>query len=302
MLPCLPAGIVRVVRIAHHQLTHSDDPAAAGHGYLQISKEGRFRPRSATMNANLTRIHKGWTVYGSDEQEVGKVLAVRGLPPSEMERPIIPPNAGANPDATAASNAASVNDPGVRATGLDTGTLPLGVTEDKDRGAPTGLSAVAHRGDSKTLTDLPASARPGAGGLDVMRGYSPGSAGVTGAEGSALSATDSLDGGGTTRMLSGSLRAGEVERDLDADRERAPAGTAPRAGDSSALNETEPYLLVQDPGVLGVTAAGLHIPLSAGRDASTEGRVMLDCPREEAHLRYGRRALTIDESADVTPF
>ncbi|MBI2759947.1 MAG: hypothetical protein HYX51_00780 [Chloroflexi bacterium] len=62
------------------------------------------------------------------------------------------------------------------------------------------------------------------------------------------------------------------------------------------------YILVQDPGVLGVAAEGLRIPFTAIDRVLPGERVVLTCTRDQVRLHFGRRGLEIDEHAKVTPF
>jgi hypothetical protein len=116
---------------------------------------------------------------------------------------------------------------------------------------------------------------PGSGGEDALRGYgSPG------------------DQGGVPQTTGASA---EQLENLRGGRGSEPAFHATPHARAGVIE-------VEDRGVMGIGAGGLHIPFSAVLDVMPGRRVTIDCTRRQAHDRYGPGpSFKIDENAPVTP-
>jgi hypothetical protein len=129
-------------------------------------------------------------------------------------------------------------------------------------------------GAGQSAGGRPATA-PGSGGEDALRGYgTPG------------------DQGGVPQTTGASAEQLENLRG--------------RSGSEPAFHATQharPGVIeVEDRGVMGIGAGGLHIPFSAVLDVMPGRRVTIDCTRRQAHDRYGPGpSMQIDENAPVTP-
>jgi hypothetical protein len=135
-------------------------------------------------------------------------------------------------------------------------------------GTSTG-SGAGHAGGSRSTV------APGSGGEDALRGYgTPGDqGGVPQTSGASAEQLESLRG------------RGGVEPNLHATSHRL-AGV----------------IEVEDRGVMGIGAGGLHIPFNAVLDVMPGRRITIDCTRRQAHERYGPGpSMQIDENAPVTP-
>ncbi len=225
------------------------------------------------------RIRRGMDVYGIDGRHIGAVIELKAADP-EPAAPVAP-ESGAVVEALTAPSAGP-------------GTLPLGTTTPKGRGGATTTGIAGSQGDFPTVDPLVDSGDPNAAGLDMLRGHTPrraalGDADST-AEASARSATGSLHGAGA---LGGPAP-------LDTGAHPAEHGAPPIP--AAALAQDGAVLLVQDPGTLGIAAQLLHIPLDAVRAVEPARGVTLAMAGEEARMRFGRRGLDLDESADVLPY
>lgn len=224
------------------------------------------------MVTNLADMHRGMEVFAVDGELIGTVIEIH--PPHDegddfSAGPNIPTGGTLAPN-TQMTSGQPITGPG----GM--GPLPTGTTTDKDRGAPTASGAAAERGDIHSIGGDQHGTVPGSGGADALRGYgTPGDqGGVPMTTGATAEQLENLRGGGGGR-----------EPSLHA---------TPHMGSGS--------IEVEDRGVMGIGAGGLHIPFSAILDVMPGRRITLDCTRRQAHERYGPGpSMQIDENAPVTP-
>ena len=237
------------------------------------------------MAINPSEIRRGMDVFAIDGEKIGTVTGVES-PEADETDPLAAlggslDDAGSIPTDTAGGQAAA-------AGGSGFGPLPQGATRDKGRGAPTAAGAATERGDMHT-TGGEGGITPGAGGLDAVRGYGTPQD---------LIGNPPIGGGGATTTVQTQGSPGEG----------SGTGAAPGAGGGTATGggptlARPGLILVQDDGALGVDARGLRVPLSGVLDVVPGERIVLDCTRDQAAMRYGSGpSLDIDENADVTPF
>src|SRR4051794_36570413 len=118
------------------------------------------------MVSELNSVHRGMSVYGRDGEYVGKVTAVR-LRGHAVTRAI---GHGATSTQEPTGGRSTVTEPPPAPATL--GSVPAGTTTAKDRGRPNDMELLAGR-DPETLNPVTQASRPGSGGADLMRGYSP---------------------------------------------------------------------------------------------------------------------------------
>ena len=268
------------------------------------------------MPGTIADIREGMEVYGSDSQKIGTVMRVSpggtdagASRPPEMDDPAaVEPTSVPPIDPSLGDGSALMGRGGI-------GRVPLGATSEKDRGEASLSGIAGSRGDVPARSnDL--GATPGAIGMDALRGAGPpphdagqmaGAAGAT------------LPTGGMAGAAAGAVGVEEVMPPDVGGSSAAPqqfAGDAGSGGAASALPDVTPgggqqavgggrtlgHLIVQDPGVLGVGARGLRVPLDAVQEVSG-GRVTLAVTKLEAVNRFGPGpSLDIDENAPVVPF
>lgn len=233
----------------------------------------------------LSNIRRGMQVRGTDGEPLGTIIAVR-------QRRLGP--GGGEPAAAhfgATHSAAADLDPPAQG---QLGTFPLGTTTAKDRGGETALNRVALR-DPETLNPATSAPLPGAAGANIMRGYGPRRRDVDdgASEASARSATGDLDGAGVAEtesaiLASNKAMTGETHEQGIAEQPFGDVATA--------------FLVVEDPGTLGVMAGGMRIPISAVRMVEPGLGAIVDCSAAEARERWKHLGLDLDETADVLPY
>ena len=232
-------------------------------------------------------IRRGMAVYAFDGEKIGVVTGVETGAADDGDGDWAAENetmdslaAGDGPDMSPSE--------GQTVAGRNTlGPAPTGTTgTEKDRGSAStvGLSATlgdVHRRDEQRH------AEPGAGGMDVVRGYGTAEAGAA-----------EIGGGGPPATGTPI----DAVRGFD-DNQAGPETDGPRGTGAAGTARHEGYIQVQDQGTLGVGARGLRVPFSGVVSVAPGESITLDCTREQAGDHYGSGAsLDIDEDADVTPF